>query len=249
MADRIKVSAVSYVNSYPFIFGLRNHPVKEQIELYLDTPAACARKLMDGEVDLGLVPVAVLPSVENAHIVSDRCIGADGAVESVCLFSDVPLEKIERVLLDYQSRTSVQLVRILAERLWNIEPEWVNGSEEFITQIGGTTAGVVIGDRAFSLREKFDVVRDLSEDWKTLTGLPFVFACWVSRKELDQRFIGEFRSALELGLQNKEQSIKEMTTTDVDDMVRYVNEVISYDLSPKKKEAMKLFLDWSSMAT
>ena len=243
-----KISAVSYANSYPFIFGLRNNDVINQVQLALDNPADCARKLVNGEVDLGLVPVAIIPQMPEFHIVSKFCIGADGPVESVCLFSDVPLNEIDTILLDYQSRTSVQLVQYLAERVWNINPSWVSAEEGFESSIGSRTAGVVIGDRAFPLLKKFKYVYDLSEEWKKSTELPFVFACWVSNKELDNTFIKSFEEALKFGLDHKRTAIESMALTQHEDLVRYVDSVIHYDLDEKKREAMELFLDWMSKA-
>ena len=246
MADRIKVSAVSYANSYPFIHGLRNHAIIDDLDLQLDTPADCARKLIAGEVDLGLVPVAIIPQMKESYIISDCCIGSEGAVETVCLFSEVALGDIEEVILDYQSRTSVQLVQLLAEKHWNIMPKWQQADADFINKITGRTAGVVIGDRAFPLRSRFPVVKDLSEEWKNLTGLPFVFACWVSNRPLSPEFVLRFQEALNLGLQNRTDAIYAMATSDFETLVRYVNEVISYKLDDKKLQALKLFHDWLS---
>lgn len=215
----------------------------------MDTPAECAEKLLRGEVDLGLVPVAIIPKLDNATIITDRCIGSDGKVETVCLFSDVPVSEIEEVLLDYQSRTSVQLVKLLAEKHWNIKPKWVDGASDFIDNIHGTTAGVVIGDRAFDLKEKYSVVLDLSEEWKNLTGLPFVFACWVSNKRLDPAFISSFQQALDMGLSEKANAIETMHGSADESLVRYVEESISYQLDDKKRQAMKLFHDWLSKSS
>jgi chorismate dehydratase len=217
--------------------------------LQLDNPAQCAEKLKKGDVDLGLIPVAVIPEIEGAQIISNYCIGAEGPVESVCLFSDVPVEDIENIVLDYQSRTSVQLVQYLAENLWKIEPNWIAADEDFISKIKGKTAGVVIGDRAFPLIEKFSVVKDLSEEWQTETGLPFVFACWVSNGDLDAGFRKSFEEALQFGLKNKQMAIDQYAGSDHANLVRYVESVISYDLDEKKRQAMKLFLDWLSKRT
>jgi chorismate dehydratase len=209
-------------------------------------PADCARKLLKGEVDLGLVPVAIIPELKEAHIVSDYCIGADGPVESVCLFSDVPLEEIDTILLDYQSRTSVQLVQYLAVNKWNIQPKWESADADFINRIGEKTAGVVIGDRAFPLLEKYAHVYDLSAEWKKHTGLPFVFACWVSNKKLSDDFISEFEKAIELGLSQRDIAVEQMAHSNHGNLARYVQNVISYSLDEKKREAMKLFLNWMS---
>lgn len=209
-------------------------------------PADCARKLLSGEVDLGLVPVAVIPELDEAHIVSKYCIGADGPVESVCLFSEVPLEEIDTILLDYQSKTSVQLVQYLAAEEWSINPQWQAAGSDFLKEIKGNTAGVVIGDRAFPLLNTYKYVFDLSEEWKKRTGLPFVFACWVSNKKLDERFILDFEKALKQGLAQRKKAVELMAETDHKKLVRYVESVISYSLDDKKRQAMKLFLDWLS---
>jgi len=189
---------------------------------------------------------SIIPKLKEAVIITDKCIGSDGPVETVCLFSDVPLEEIEEVLLDYQSRTSVQLVQVLANRHWSVSPKWVNGSKDFVDRIGGKTAGVVIGDRAFALRDTYEHVFDLSAEWKALTGLPFVFACWVSNKKLPDEFLSEFSGALALGLEERDQAIEQMTKRNIPEMKQYVTDIISYELDDKKKEAMKLFLKWSS---
>jgi len=246
LTDKIKISAVSYANSFPFIHGIQNHDVINSVDLQLDMPSDCARKLLSGEVDLGLVPVAIIPELEEAHIVSNYCIGADGPVESVCLFSEVPLGEIETVMLDYQSRTSVQLVQYLAANKWKIQLTWQAAESDFIDKIGGKTAGVVIGDRAFPLLKKYRHVYDLSEEWKEHTGLPFVFACWVSNKKLPEDFISEFENALELGLWQRKNAVTQMAETDHKNLVRYVENVISYSLDDKKRQAMKLFLNWLS---
>lgn len=246
LSSKIKISSVSYSNSYPFIYGLEKHPVNSRIELRLDNPAECANKLLSGEVDLGLVPVAILPELKDYHIISDYCIGADGPVETVCLFSEVPLDEIDSILLDYQSRTSVQLVQFLAANYWNIKPNWIQAEENFIDHIKGSTAGVVIGDRAFPLLSKYPVLKDLSEEWKKHTKLPFVFACWVSNRKLDSEFTIEFNDALRLGLSQKRKAISELSSKSDKDLVRYVENVISYNLDAEKREAMKLFMDWIS---
>src|SRR6185436_13549106 len=145
--DMIKISCVRYLNSQPFVYGLKNNSIINDIELSLDTPSDCAEKLLNGTVDIGLIPVAVIPALKESHIISDYCIGADGKVETVLLLSDVPLNEIKNVLLDYQSRTSVLLVRILADKFWKISPQWIDGENDFEKRISGTTAGLVIGDR------------------------------------------------------------------------------------------------------
>ena len=244
MSDRIKVSCVSYLNSMPFIYGLQNHIVADSIELSLDIPSVCASKLIQGEATVGLVPVASIPGINNARVISDYCIAADGAVSSVLLFSDVPLQEISAIYLDYQSMTSVNLVKVLAGQYWNISPDWISAEPGFENEISGSRAGVIIGDRAIAAAGKYKYVFDLSAEWKQMTGLPFVFACWVSNKELSSDFINSFNQSLKFGLQNMEASILNFTGENISQEValNYLKNFINYRLDDSGKLAMKKFL-------
>lgn len=238
----MKISVVSYLNSKPFIFGLEKNSLPGW-DISLDIPSECARKLIAGEADLGLVPVASLLSIPDYQIVSPYCIGAVGKVDSVKLYSEVPIEKIEKVLLDYQSRTSVNLVRVLARELWKISPSWTHSVSGFETQIRGTTAAVVIGDRTFSMNGKFAYEYDLSEGWHSLTGLPFVFAVWASRKKISPEAEATFTTALRHGLANMDEVVKHNAEQYPGvDVNGYLNRSISYNLDIEKRKAIELFL-------
>lgn len=246
--QKIKVSVVSYLNSKPFIAGLDQSEISDKIDLQLDIPSVCAQKLLDGKVDIGLIPVAVIPQLKEKYIISDYCIGAVGKVASVMLYSEVPLEKITDVLLDYQSRTSVSLVKVLAQKFWKISPKWVAADENFETQIKETTAAVIIGDRTFGLENKYKFSYDLAEEWQKFTGLPFVFACWVANKQLPEVFISEFNAALKRGLNNRSELIIELQKsnkypTNVD---AYLNQNIDYDYDSAKKQGLELFLSYQA---
>lgn len=249
MPDRpIRVVAVNYVNTYPFLHGLDSDPVlRQSIDLRLEMPSACARLMLNGEAQLGLIPVAVIPQIKDAHIVSEFCIGADGRVDSVCLFSEVPLSEVTEVLLDYQSRTSVMLMRVLAERHFHIAPKWTNAGEGFIERIQGNTAGVVIGDRAFELLERFPIVIDLAGAWKQLTGLPFVFACWVSNGPLPAELLERFNNALRFGVNHRQEAIISRVVSDQKAMLDYVNDRISYSFDERKRKALQLFTSWAGL--
>jgi chorismate dehydratase len=252
MADKsmVRISVVSYLNSKPFIYGLRNAKFNTAVEITEDIPSVCAEKLMNGKADVGLVPVIILPLLTNPNIISDYCIGADGEVGSVLLFSEVPINEIKSVLLDYQSRTSVMLTKVLARNHWRITPEWKETSSEYENNISGDTAGVVIGDRALLLKNKFPYVYDLAEEWKKLTGFPFVFACWVSINKLDKIFISEFNKAMENGM-NKIDEIAENESSlqlSKDEIKKYLTHRIDYNFDSKKREALELFLKMAETA-
>jgi len=241
---KIRISAVSYLNTIPFIYGMDNSGILNEIDLSLDMPADCAKKLLIGDVDLGLVPVAILPGMETCHIISDYCIGAEGIVDSVALYSDVPLNEIKKIYLDYQSKTSITLVQVLAEKHWEITPLWKKASTGYENEIEGTTAGVIIGDRTFNLSKQYKYKYDLAEEWFKFTGLPFVFACWVSNKALPESFIANFNTALKSGVNNIDKAVdgydeKAITKTQ---LTTYLTEHISYPLDENKRKAIDLFL-------
>ena len=241
--NKIRVGAVSYLNTKPLLFGLKHHPVINDIELTEDYPSKIAQLLIDNKIDLGLIPVAATTKLSNWHIVGDYCIGCDGPVASVCLFSDVPIMQIGKVYLDYQSKTSVNLARILLKEFWQKDVELINATgEDFRTKIKGTTAGVVIGDRALEQRQHSKYIYDLGEAWKEHTGLPFVFAAWISNKRLPEEFIQQFNESNAEGL-NHVNDIITGTNYPFYDLKKYFSKNIDYHLDEKKKQALKLFLD------
>ncbi|HSU29359.1 MAG TPA: MqnA/MqnD/SBP family protein, partial [Chitinophagaceae bacterium] len=151
--DKIRVGVVNYLNTRPLVYGLERPPINEQLELVSDYPSRLADLLLEKKIDIGLVPVTVIPRLKDCHIVGNYCIGTEGEIASVALFSEVPLREIKKVYLDYQSRTSVALLKYLMKESWDIDPELVDATDEnFRKEIRGTTAGLVIGDRAFEQR-------------------------------------------------------------------------------------------------
>jgi len=246
MTEPIIISIVSYLNSKPFLYGLQQYKFQNNISVSLDTPAICAQKLLNGKVDIGLIPVAVIPLLNEYHIIGNYCIGAKGKVGSVMLYSEVPLTDITTVLLDYQSRTSVTLVKVLAKHFWKITPVWENATEHFETKVADSTAAVIIGDRTFGLENKFAYSYDLAEEWEKLTGLPFVFACWVSNKKLPDSFINEFNAALKFGIDNRQTLIAQLIKENnyKTDIAYYLNEQIKYNFNEERKKALSLFLEY-----
>jgi len=238
-----RIGAVSYLNTRPLLFGIEQSELMSQIELIKTYPAIIAQDLIDGNLDMGLVPVAVIPLLKEAHLVSKYCIGAESAVASVCIFSDVPMEQIDKVYLDYQSRTSVQLAKILLQQFWKKEVEFINAVEGYIYEIKGTSAGVIIGDRALLARSKFKYVYDLAEGWIEHTGLPFVFATWIANKPIPDDFIKAFDLANENGLTHIDDVIASIPdATNSYDLHTYFTKNISYDFNEQKKKGLALFL-------
>ncbi|HTQ64165.1 MAG TPA: menaquinone biosynthesis protein [Puia sp.] len=241
MDRKIRVGAVSYLNTKPLLYGIQSGTLINDITLKIDYPSKIAELLLKDEIDIGLVPVAIIPGMKEYHINTNYCIASDGAIASVCIFSESPIEKIETVLLDYQSRTSVILAKILLKEYWKIHPQLIDGGEDFIKDIKGNTAGVVIGDRALEQRKKSAYIYDLGEAWKSLTGLPFVFAAWVSNKKLDDSFVNQFDQANGIGIHHIEDVLAGLNYNGFD-LHEYYTHFIKYEFDDKKRKGLDLFL-------
>ena len=245
--NKIRISAVKYANTYPFIYGLQESGFYKKVILETDHPADCAAKLISGKVDIGLVPVATLPFLKEYNIVSNFCIGANGNVRTVMLLSNCPFKDIENVYLDYRSRSSVNLVKVLARYSWKKEFKWINTSKEFnFKNIGLNEAVVLIGDQCFEYEISFRYKIDLAREWKEFSGLPFVFACWTSNRKLDNEFIAEFNKALQMGVKNIDAVVEKFGKTGIitgNALKEYLTVNIDYDFNDEKKKGLKLFLE------
>ena len=240
--SRIKVGIVSYLNTRPLIYGLKLEPIASQIDLIEDNPARLAEMLKNDEIDLGLIPVAAISELKTSYLSGDYCIGTDGEAASVCLFSEVPLEQIEKVYLDYQSRTSVELLKWIMHEYWGIRPEIIIAKDEdYRKEIKGTTAGLVIGDRAFEQRKLSTFFYDLGAEWKKITGQPFVFAVWISNKQLGKEFIKQFNDANSVGLKHIDEIVASHPFN-LYDLKKYYTLHMNYLLDERKKKSMEYFL-------
>ncbi len=237
----IKISAVSFTNTIPFIYGLQHHPIKNEIDLSLDVPSLCAQKLIENKVDIGLIPVAAILDLPEHYIISDYCIGANGAVNSVFIFSNCPIADVEYLQLDPQSRSSNNLALVLLKNYWKVQPELVVKAKEYGRSLHPKTAFVQIGDRTFGKIDQHSFVYDLAAEWKNFTGLEFVFAAWVSNKKLENSFIEKLNSALKLGLDSRLKIFENMEMRKDFDLVDYLMHKIDYHLTENKKEALLLF--------
>lgn len=243
MERKIRVGAVSYLNTKPLVYGFENGAMGGEMELVYDYPARIAGMLLNDEIDIGLVPVAVIPAMAEHHVISDFCIGASQAVASVCLFSDVPISEIKEILVDYQSRTSAALLNVLLKQHWKISPVLSAASSGYQQNIKGFTAGLVIGDRALIQRKQSAYIYDLAEAWQEMTGLPFVFAAWVANKKLPEAFIHSFNEATSIGLKHIEEIAAALDFPEYD-MLTYYRTNIDYTLDDSKLKALKLFLSY-----
>lgn len=246
---RFRVSAISYLNTAPFAFGLKHSSVSNSIELLYDYPAECARKLASQQVDLSLLPVGALSDFKSYNVVSNFCIGSLGPVRTVSLMSNESLSNIKTIYLDYQSRTSVVLIKILCQNIWKIKPVFIplKPSDSY-KSIKTTEAIVLIGDKVFDAEKYFKNGIDLSDEWYKAYQLPFVFAVWITTKRLPEEFIAEFNKGLELGVNSIDNAVDEFSPLTISraEAIKYLKQNISYILDHDKQTAINLFQTLSS---
>ncbi len=238
----IRISAISYLNTLPFVYGLKCSSLyPNSIDLILSTPEKAARDLINRTIDIGIVPSAIIPQLGKERIISDYCIGAEGKVASVLLCSGKPVSEIEEVFLDCESTTSVLLARILFRRHWRIEPSY-SLFNAGLQEIDYSLSYLLIGDKALLNGRKFKFVYDLAEEWIKFKSLPFVFACWTSNRNLSDSFKIEFNKALEFGVNNIENSISTIPLGfDYNYVLDYLTNNVSYKLTPEKREGLSEF--------
>jgi len=176
----LRLGAVSYLNVRPLVAGLDTHPA---VSLRFDVPSTCARLLNEGAIDLGMVPAITWLDRPGDCIVPGVCIGSEGPVASVALFTRREMTDVRTVALDASSRTSAALVRILCRRWFAIDPVFVTHPPDVTSMLAKADAALLIGDPALFLDHRSLGLQklDLGQLWTEMTGLPFVWAFWAGR--------------------------------------------------------------------
>ncbi|HON18516.1 MAG TPA: menaquinone biosynthesis protein [Salinivirgaceae bacterium] len=249
MLNPIPISVVSYINTWPFLYGILNHPeASKYFKPVLDYPSAGVKKLLNNEISIGLLPVGGLVAPNNFRIITNYCIGAEKKVETVKLFSNQPIEAIERILLDYQSTTSVLLTKILMHFHWGKKVEFVPlQSDNDISKIAPNEALLLIGDRCLLMKNTFRFSYDLAEEWHTLTQLPFAFAVWVAQPNVPPDYTKILNDAITLGIQNIDSSIYFFYNNkhhNFQTIKNYLTQNIQFEFTPERRKALELYLDY-----
>ncbi len=211
---RIRIGAVSYLNTKPLVYGLMGENMARQeceydVELSFDLPSRLADQLGSAALDVALVPSIEAFENPDYTVVSDACIACRGPVWSVKFLSRVPMSEIESVSLDEGSRTSAAMTKIMLDDL-GLHPEFYSLPIDADWRDSQTDAMLIIGDRAMQLDSKAESHADSNADsnadgrgasndpfqrqfvssidmgqwWLERTGLPFVFAMWTARSSL-----------------------------------------------------------------
>jgi chorismate dehydratase len=194
----MRVGRIPYVNCYPVYGAVDRGVIPLAAELVDGVPTELNRRMANGTLDVSVVSaVEYARDWERYLLLPDLAISCDGPVRSVMLFSRRPAEELggRQVLVSRSSMTSVHLLELLFQNVWNAAPEFVAGDAEAadLRDAGAASpvvARLVIGDAALMLgagaiASPYEHVYDLGLEWKRWTGLPFVFAVWVAQRSAD----------------------------------------------------------------
>lgn len=195
MQARYRLGCVPYVNARPLVYWLESLGDASPVEVVYQVPSRLPALLDEGSADAVLVSSYEAYARLGARIAEGVCIASDGAVESVRLFSKVPLEAIQTLALDASSLTSNRLAQILLAERYGLKPEVKTLAPSLSEMLAEADACVLIGDIGMSASGEGLHVLDLGEAWTAHTGLPFVWALWVGGERLTPELAGLLNAA------------------------------------------------------
>ncbi len=241
-----RLGAVSFLNAKPLIAGLDTDP---DIDLVSDVPSRLPAMLDHQLVDVALVPVIdLVRSDRQWQIISDSCIGCEGETLTVRVFSRVAPEQVRTLHVDGDSHTSVALARIVWRELHGVDLTIVPfcGTET----LAECEAVLLIGDKVVNnTLLDYEIETDLGSSWKTLTSLPFVFACWAGRRDLEgdvPALADRLSAARDCGV-----AAAKMIAADLGPGLgwpvtlaeRYLTARLKFTLGDRQREGLERFLD------
>jgi len=231
--EQIQLGTVPYLNAAPLLAGL-SQPLRRS------HPRQLAQQLIRGDIELALLSTSVLFEHHNLYLVPGMAIGCRGPVQSVKLFFNkdaLTIENINRIILSPNSNSANQLTRILFPKA-----EFLDGQK--IEKLEIPDAEVVIGDDALVRPDAFGSI-DIGQLWWERTGLPFVFAAWISRSPHISRSLWEqLHHVKQSNLKNLNTCLDQMTEPyplDRNAQIRYLQDNIHYDLGDTEMRGLARF--------
>ncbi|MBP6963165.1 MAG: menaquinone biosynthesis protein [Armatimonadetes bacterium] len=238
----MKIGAVPYLNGRPLVHGLEREP---RVELITDVPSRLAQKLQDKEIAAGLLSVFACFENPGLQMVPGICIGCDGPADSVRIFLGKPVDQLRTVALDTSSLSSVNLARIILRERYGIVPDFVDMRPDVEEMLDLCDAAVTIGDITMTSPQDRWPMLDLGEEWKLLTGLPFVFAVWAVNPDMaSPELVDILTEARQRGMASLDEiSESESKRLDLPSEVcyRYLSEIMDYDMTERHYQALELF--------
>ena len=241
----LRIALVQYLNSAPLGWGFSRGPLRDPVEVQLCTPAECADRLRDGVIEAGLIPVAEYQRIGALRIIPGISIATQGRARSVLLVGRVPASEMRSVALDSSSRTSAVLVQILLAEWFGVRPRFHSSALDLKLLLGHHDGALIIGDRALCSRLQNYYVYDLGEYWVRMTGLPFVFAFWVTRSEAPEASqVALFAASKDYGLKRVVEISRYYSgklSLSEEEIQEYLVSNLDYDLGPRHQQGLQLF--------
>ena len=240
----LRVGSVSFLNAKPLIYGI---DASAGVELALDVPSALLDGMRRGRYDVALLPVIDYQRMDGLRVLTAGGIGCDGPTLTVRVFSRVPIEQVQTLACDTDSHTSVALARIIFAETYGFVPEMVPLNRNDPSGAPGSPGTqLLIGDKVVCEEPRgFPHQLDLGEAWKNLTGLPFVFAAWMARDDVD---LGDLPQRLERAKRDGLKHVHEIVARDAvprgwpaEVARRYLTENLQFDIGPAQLEAIRRF--------
>jgi chorismate dehydratase len=246
--NRLRVCAVSFLNTCPLVWGLQYGPQKDVFDLSFEIPSLCSDQVASGAADIGLVPVIEARRL-GLDFMPGLGIACNGPVRSILLASHVPAPDIRTVAVDNSSRTSAALVEIVLRERFGIRPKMIAHSPRLDVMLESADAALLIGDPAlrFHPDELPYHVYDLGQEWKWMTGLPMVFAVWAARPGvITPQATAVLRASYEFGRDRMEQITEQESVRRgfSKELVRqYLTHYIHFELTEEFNRGMQRFLE------
>jgi len=239
---KVRLGAVPYLNARPLIpFGPQN-----EAEVVFGVPQQLGRWLEEGTIDAGTVPTFFHLIHPERPIIDGIAIASHRRVESVNFFLRRKGGELRTVAVDEGSMTSVALLKVVLRHGYQVDPEFVPRPPDLETMMAGADGALLIGDKGMKAAKSGAYpFLDMGEEWRKLTGLPFVWALWICRdEEAAERVRPVAQKAKEAGLRNLEALAREAAPAvglDEEDCFRYLSKTIHYDLGPEEKAGIEEF--------
>lgn len=233
----IRLGCPAYLNSKALVYGLDPN----QYSISFDTPSSLQKKLAQGEIDIGLLPVVAYLENPVLKILPGMGICSRGPVQSVGLFPTSPkinLLNVKKMKLDPASLTSRKLCQILLTqnhgRSFN-EISW-DEPKDFEMEL-------LIGDTCLTQSESTRMI-DLGEAWQQWTQKPFVYACWMTHLDHLSHVVADLHAALAQGLKNLEKIAHTQKIIRPELAWKYLTQNIYYELGNHELDGLKTFFQY-----
>jgi chorismate dehydratase len=261
--QRLRIAAIRFLNPAPLMWDFEHPPFKSELasryQIDYMLPSECADRLGAGSADIGLVPIASLAVTPGLRILPGCTIASKRRVRSLLLVrrANQPLARLRTVAADTASRTTIAHARILFHHWGNPSVELVPKPGDLDVMLDRAEAAIVIGDPALlALEERANreersgeelVYHDLAEEWRAVTGLPFVSAVWAARagvNSLEEMIARDLVRSRDHGLQNVDALAAEWAARLplAEDVIHaYFTSNIHYILDEECVEGMRCF--------